>query len=119
MESVHMPKFMDSGTFGLGTTSLNWQTIQSDILKEFYSNFKLFSIHIQVLSQDGYIEAGCVWQFEGMLFIVLAFSQLLPDSPWLVASYFHRRVLEFVWMTITLVWRACQYLTEGVRLMAV
>jgi hypothetical protein len=51
---------------------LSTDTIQSAVLKEFYCNLKLFSIHVIVLSQDGYIEAGCVWQFEGILFIVLS-----------------------------------------------
>jgi len=67
-----MPEVLDSETFGLGTTTLNWKTIWSAILKDFYCNLKLFSVHIQVLSQDGHIEAGCDWQFEGMLFIVLS-----------------------------------------------
>jgi len=55
--------------FGL---HLSTDTIWSAVLKEFYSNLKLFSIHIHVLSQGGNIEAGCVWQYEGMLFIVLS-----------------------------------------------
>jgi hypothetical protein len=77
IESVHTPKVVDSGTFGLWTTSLNWQTIWSAILKEFYCNLTLFSIHTQVLSQDGYIEAGWVWNFEGTLFIVLSLLSVI------------------------------------------
>jgi len=69
MESIHTPEVMDSGTFGLHFST---DTIRSVVLKEFYCNLKLFSIHTHVLSQDGDIEAGCVWQFEGMLFIVLS-----------------------------------------------